>query len=469
MDDPLALADRQQWAASQFATADLGDQRRTRRLLKLATSMAGNSSGSIPQQTGSGADMKAAYRLFTSGQVTHAAVCRPHFEQTRQAASQLPLVFLLQDTTTLNFTSHAHCQGLGSIGSGPHQRGLHQQNVLAVDPVTRRPLGLMYQRHHRRTDRPAGWRQKRFARRSVPLKQRESYWWIAAIRAIGRPPQGVRWVHVGDRGEDLFGVYDQARRHDSDWLIRVSQDRRILTKQGPDHLLAYARRLPCRIQQMVTVRRGPTRAPEQVQVHVGAAEVQLRPSRNEPGYRGSKPVACWVVRVWEPTPPPGAEPLEWVLCTSLSCATDEDLAFVAQGYSLRWMVEELHKCEKTGCKVEERRLEHTDRLEPLIGLLSILAVWLLQLKFVARDQPKRPAKEVFDEPMVQVMARYLKRSARGLTVGDFWRGIGLLGGHPGRKGDGPIGWLRAWRGWQSFQLIMLGAELSAERRPRGCG
>ena len=64
--------------------------------------------------------------------------------------------------------------------------------------------------------------------------------------------------------------------------------------------------------------------------------------------------------------------------------------------------------------------------------------------------------------MVRVMARYLRRPAGTLSVGDFWRGMGRLGGHPGRKRGGPVGWLRAWRGWQSFQLIMLGAQLNSE-------
>jgi hypothetical protein len=133
------------------------------------------------------------------------------------------------------------------------------------------------------------------------------------------------------------------------------------------------------------------------------------------------------------------------------------------------MIEEFHKCQKTGCQVEMRRLEDTDRLEPLIGLLSVLAVCLLQLKFVARDNPDTPASDLFDESTVGVMARYLKCSAATLSVAQFWRGIGRLGGHPGRKGDGPLGWLRAWRGWQSFQLIMLGAELTSTQGPEKCG
>ncbi|MEX0776712.1 MAG: IS4 family transposase [Phycisphaeraceae bacterium] len=350
MEGTLALADRERWAQAQFSAADLGDHRRTRRLVKLAAMMAGNTSGSIPQQTGGGADMKAAYRLFDAQGVTHTAVCQPHFDQTRLAAGQVPMVFLLQDTTVLNFTTHRVCQGLGPIGEGGTLRGLHQPNVLAADPATRRPLGLMYQRHHLRTDRPKGSHADRSGRRAVPLAERESYWWIAAIGSIGKPPAGVQWVHVGDRGEDLLGVYDQARQQGTDWLIRVCQDRRILTPTGEDRLLPYARSLPARIRQTITIRRRPAGVPQEVTVCVSGGAVQLRPSRNEPCYRTSAPVSCWMVRVWEENPPAGSAPLEWVLCTSMDCTSDRMLGFAAQGYGLRWMFEEFHKCEKTGCQ-----------------------------------------------------------------------------------------------------------------------
>lgn len=259
MEGTYVLAQREQWAWEQFASADLGDARRTRRLVKLAEQMAGNSSGTIPQQTSFVADMKAAYRLFAAEDVTHDAVCQPHWQQTRARAGNLPMAFLVQDTTELNFTSHLHCEGLGPIGSSSYLQGLHQQNVLAVDPQTRRPLGLMYQRHHRRQSRPPGHSNDRTATRKVPLKERESYWWIEAIKAIGSPPPGVRWVHMGDRGEDIFGVYDEAQRWGTDWLIRIGKDRRINTAGGPNSLFAHARQMPCTAQHTLEVRRNPNR------------------------------------------------------------------------------------------------------------------------------------------------------------------------------------------------------------------
>ncbi len=189
MEGPGTSAERAAWAAAQFETADLGDRRRTRRPVRLATQMAGHSSGSIPQQTGNAADLKAAYRLFAEQDVTHAAICNPHFAQTRAAAGQRPLVFLVQDTTELNFSNQVHCAGLGPMGRGGQERwGLHQQNVLAVDPQTRRPLGLLYQQQHRWTKR--GRDHDRGAQRRLPLKQRASHGWVQAIEASGRPPGG---------------------------------------------------------------------------------------------------------------------------------------------------------------------------------------------------------------------------------------------------------------------------------------
>ena len=466
MEDRIGLSEPQAWALDQFGTVELGDARRTRRLVKLAGQMVVNSSGSIPQQTGQGADMKAAYRLFAGERVTHEAICRPHLEQTRAAASHGPLVFLVQDSTQLNFTTHAHCAGLGPIGRG-EMRGLHQQNVLAVDPTSRRPLGLMYQKHPRRAVR--GPDHDRAAKRKVALAERESHWWIEAIRCIGSPPLAVRWVHVGDRGEDLFGVYDECRRQGSDWLIRAAHERKVMTPAGSDHLMGYARSFPCVARRSLEVRDANRNKTRQATLSVGAGAVTLIPTRFDPAYSGRDPIACWVVRVWEPHPPGGVKPLEWILLTSLVCETAQMALFAARGYSLRWLIEEFHKCEKTGCQVESRRLESLERLEPLIGLLSVLAVWLLKLKYVSRDDPEQPAGELFDEQMVAVMARYLKRPAADLTVAAFWRGIGRLGGHPGRKCDGPLGWLRAWRGWQSFQLILLGARLSAEADDQKCG
>ena len=462
----VSFTQREVWAEQEFGQAQLGDRRRNKRLIKTAVQMAANSSASIPRQAGARADMKAIYRLFAEPDVTHEAVCAPHFAATRAATEAYPLVFLIQDSTQLNFTAHPTCEGLGPIGRGA-MRGLHQQNVLAVTPDHRQPLGLMYQAHPRRPQR--GSSHNRNAKRKVPVEQRESHWWIEAIRTIGPAPSGTRFVHVGDRAEDLFGVYDACVSQGVDWLIRAAVNRNIETPADRAHLFDYARQLPAMAGKQLTVAGHAKRPPREARLQVAAAPVQLLPPRSEAAYRHHSPIDAWVVRVWEPDPPKGCKRLEWILLTSLRCDTSEAMLFAAEGYAARWIIEELHKSEKTGCQVEARRLSSVDRLEPLIGVLSILSVWLLQLKYAARENPEKPAREQFDAETVEVMARYLKKPAATLTIGQFWSGIGRLGGHMGRKCDGPIGWLRAWRGWQSFQLILVGASLYAATHGEKCG
>jgi len=462
MDGPIEITDGARWAEEQFCVSELGDVRRSRRLVKLGRQMAGNSSGTIPQQTGRSADMKAAYRLFVQQAVTHEAICTPHWQGTRRQAGQLPMALLVQDTMELNFTRHTRTRGLAPIGNGMG-RGLHQQDVLAVDPVQKVPLGLMYQRHHRRQEVPAG--ETRTKRRLRPLAERESFWLVEAIRRIGSAPPGACWVHVLDRGGDTFAIYDAVRETQTDFIVRAAQDRRITRKGNHDYLFDYARSLsPLGVRELTVRVRGSS--PRKARLKIAAGTVQLLPSFQEPELRHRPPVSCQVVRVWEDDPACHTEGLEWILLTSLPTESFDQATRIAEGYRLRWLVEEFHKSEKTGCRVEERQLRDTDRLEPLIGLLSVLAVRLLQLKFIAREDPDRPARDVFGDEAATVMRWYLRRKNTSqthpacLTVGMFWRGIGRLGGHPGRKGDGPLGWLRAWRGWQDFQLILLGATLS---------
>ena len=73
--------------------------------------------------------------------------------------------------------------------------------------------------------------------------------------------------------------------------------------------------------------------------------------------RGGPRLRVSVVRVWESDPPPGVEPLEWVLVTSLVVTDAADALQIIAYYEKRWIIEEYHKCLKTGCAMEARQLE----------------------------------------------------------------------------------------------------------------
>ena len=89
----------QQWAEELFGQVGLGDQRRTERVVW----MAARPMGSLPQQMGDWRGLKAAYRLLDNAAVSHEALSRPHWEQTRQQASmEGQTVLMVSDITEVN-------------------------------------------------------------------------------------------------------------------------------------------------------------------------------------------------------------------------------------------------------------------------------------------------------------------------------------------------------------------------------
>jgi hypothetical protein len=139
-------------------------------------------------------------------------------------------------------------------------------------------------------------------------------------------------------------------------------------------------------------------------------------------------VTVWVIRVWEEQAPDGEEPLEWILLTSVPTTTLEQTWERVDWYQCRWLVEDYHQCLKSGCRIEERQLQSGDGLMRLLGLVSPLAVRLLQVRALAREEPERPANAVIDPLMLAVLAQRTGQSPATMTVGTFWTEVARLGG-----------------------------------------
>ena len=171
------------------------------------------------------------------------------------------------------------------------------------------------------------------------------------------------------------------------------------------------------------------------------------------------PIPMWVVWVREVDAPEGVDPIEWVLYTSLPVASLEDAMVIVRYYEKRWLIEEWHKVLKTGLRVEDRQLKTSKRLEAMMGLMSVAAVRLFQLKGEARTAPERPAEQVVPPKYVSALKAVRKLgSSIQLTVGQFFRELAKLGGFLGRRRDGEPGWITIWRGWDKLQTMIRGAE-----------
>lgn len=451
-----------EWAQQQFGQAELGDVRRTRRAVKVAAKMARHSAGSIPDQMGQWSETKAAYRLFAEPDVTFEKLVQPHWVQTRQAAATRPVVLMVQDGSQLDYTHHRSVEGLMPIGDGLGM-GLMLHSVLAVDPTgggsgVAEVLGLAHQRVWRRRRVPKG--ETRTQRKA---KQTQARVWLDAVSAVGSPDtEGARWIHVCDREADNFDFYDACRKSGAGFLVRASQDRRAALghqAEAPQGcLLTLARSLPAMGSKRLYVRRRPTSEPGWRTLQVAAAAVTVFPPWLD--RQRLQPLRCWVVRVWDDAP--GREPIEWVLICSEPVEDVDTAMRMAEWYSCRWLIEEYHKCLKSGCRVESRQLEDLRGLEALIGMLAIVAVRLLQLKQQAQMAPDRLASEVVSGEHVRMLARYWKRPAATMTVYEFWRRTAMLGGFLARKHDGEPGWQTLWKGWQKLDLMTMGASIMRE-------
>ena len=175
-------------------------------------------------------------------------------------------------------------------------------------------------------------------------------------------------------------------------------------------------------------------------------------------------MTVWVIRVWEEQAPEGEEPLEWIRFPSVPTTTLEQAWQRVEWYRYRWLVEDYHQCLKSGCRLEHRQLQTVDGLVRLLGLLSPLAVRLLQVRAVAREDPERPAQQVIEPLMLAVLAQRSGHSPATMTLGTFWTEVARLGGYLARSHDGPPGWRTIWKGWLSLQTLLEGVHLAFHLR-----
>jgi hypothetical protein len=444
------------WAEQQFGSARLGDERRTRRVVTMASAMVAHPSASLPQQLAEWSDLKAAYRLLDTTEVTHAALLEAHWEQTRAAARQAHVVLLVQDTTEVDFTAHAKTRGLGPIGNGAGA-GILVQSVLAIEPTTRQVLGLAAQEPFLRQAAPRG---ESCAQRRK--RERESQVWLRAIEQVGGPPGGVCWVQVGDRYADMWGFFTTCAQQGCDFLVRAAQDRRVQPtppKGAGSHLFAALPHLAEWDSREVEVPAQHGRPKRTARLAISGGPLTLLPPRQP---SGQQPVRLWVIWVREiGAPPDGGDALEWVLLTSVPTADAEAAWERVAWYRCRWLVEEYHHCLKTGCGLERRQLREAVRLERVLGLLAPMAVYLLQLRDLARVQPQRLAREALPAELVQVVAYLAQVSVESLTFDAFWTTVARQGGYLGRATDPPPGWKALWAGWRQIQTLLEGVRLAA--------
>ncbi len=467
--------DAEAWAESEFRGTPGLNARLQSRLVQTAAALATRPQGTLPHRF-EWAELKGAYRLVHAVSNPD-AVQEVHRRRTRERMAAIPTpILIIHDTTQLDFSTHrAVADQLGPIGDGAAvARGFLQHNSLAVDPAGSQLLGLIHQQTFLRAPRPEGETRAARYRRT----DRESRAWTRGIEAVGRPAAGRPWVHVGDRGADFFGAMATARRWQTHFLVRLAHNRKSQAASpdgggDPDtHLLDAARRVEATTTATVEVASRGGRPGRRATVKLGAVRLSIRPTRADPLWRAEPPVTLTVVRIWEEAPPPGAEPLEWVLGTDLEDVSPAALVRYQSWYEWRWRtMEEYHKVQKTGCRIEDLRFETRERLQAAIALISVVAVRMLSLRWARESCPDAPAAAIASDQEIQAV-QAARPGQPVVTARQFVDRVAGLGGFLGRRSDGRPGWQALWRGYQRLADILLGLQLANQPQltgPPSCG
>ena len=460
---------------AMFGHAQLGDTRRTERLVDTFDQLCRHPGGTLPDKLSSPADLKGLYRLCDCPAVTHAELTAALRSYTLDRIAKHPgSVLVVHDDTELDYTTLASlADNLGQIGRG-HRSGYICHNVLALDADTGEVLGLLDQVLHCRDRVP----EKEPLNAKRERATRESRLWLTGTAHLPALPQ---LIDVADQGADTFEFLEHETRSGRRFVIRIGKTRKVHAGHEASgdiqYLKPYAQSLPelGRFTMDVQPQKGwsadrksdrQTRQPAEFALRGGP--VMLLPPHAKHGEHGNDPLPLHVVLVSETNPPEGEEPIEWLLLTNEPVRTFQDAWRIVTWYERRWVVEEYHKTLKTGCQIEDMQFTAIERLQPAIALLSAVALTLLNLRDASRrsDAHTRPATTMFAAEYVEALSMWRHGKLRTFTIHEFFFALARLGGHQNRKRDHRPGWLILWRGWTKLQLLVDGFVAGQRKR---CG
>ena len=450
------------WAA--IGTLPLGDVRRNARIRQVIAGLCERPAGTITQVFEQPGEAKAVYRLLARSSQWQAPLAQALRQGCLARVAKQNLILAIQDTTHLDFAA--------SPVNGEGGFWLHSLLAATPDGV---PLGVLHQRFWQRDPTTTGVRHQR-RQRSLPEK--ESQRWLDALEGVGGDdwPASTHVIVVGDRENDIFEYFAAPRPVACDLLVRgahpLSSRCELRRVAGPEgNLWQAVAATAVADERLVVLPRRPERSLRQARLQLRFRPVRVRPPKHGPRPEPAS-VTLWVVAVEETQPPAGETPLSWVLLTTRPVDSVDRAWECVDFYCRRWLIERFHYTLKSGCKIEASQLRDAAALRALTTLFCYVAWRLLWLTYLGRTLPNELATLAFTtlEWQTLLRLRFPKRDwSTPPTLGETVALVARLGGHLGRRGDGPPGVKVLWRGLTRLQDIVIGVLLVTDPSHRDVG
>ena len=459
-----ALKDRS-WVEAETAGLDFGDERLEERLRKMLGDFGAQPGASIPQASGDWAATKGAYRCLDHEEVEAEQVLWAHRQATLERARGQSVVLAVQDTTTLNFSTHPQTVGLGPVSNNRDKTlGLLLHSTLALNEEGA-ALGLLEKRLWARDPKHFHTRPKG-ERNRLSVEHKESVKWLHSLEATVAAAHAVvdtQWINIGDREADSYDLFWRLveLRADEDLgpaaarvelLIRSQHNRALSAEQ--ERLFGHLASLPVRGHYRFIVPRQPGHKAREATLTLRWAPVSVPPPPDQVKHQArSAPLHLWAILAEEETSLPGQPPICWRLLSTLPVEEATTAVLQVRRYSHRWEIEVFHKILKSGSKAEERQLENTKRLERCLILDMITAWRTLALSKAGRGAHcQQPVSPWLTESQWKALWCHIHQRTDPPeippTTGQAVRWVAQLGGFLGRKSDGHPGVMTLWRGLQ---------------------
>ena len=461
------------WIENEYNTMDLGDNRLNARAKLLLKQFSNKPMESIPASCKSWSETKAAYRFFDNQAVNAKKIIKPHRIATLNRIKQHPIVLLIQDTTTLNYSGQVQREDIGPLQQD-NVRGLFLHPTFAITPG-KECLGIIDYEQWAREKLAHETPKERSARnRQRPIKDKESYRWIRGYKKAKKLAEKIsdtQFVYIADREGDIYDLYQEANKEfnqsAADWIIRATYDRAVLDENSAkkrSNMKKVTIESPSVGIIKFTVASSKKRKKREVTQHIFTKEVMLYPPR-EKAKKDVRPIKITVIVATEQNPPAGEDAIEWVLLTSIPVCNLEEAVKIIQWYLCRWQIEIFFKILKSGCKIEKLQLNNKERFDPCLALYLVIAWRILFLTMLGRASPNLNSECVFDLEEWQTVYIMIHRKRPPITappLNVMLKMIAQLGGFLGRKGDGDPGPGVMWKGLSNMHEHVKARQILGE-------
>ena len=438
------------WAEEEFGETDLGDLRRTDRLVQIASKIVSSPESSLPSALCSEADNKACYRFMQNESFDFCDIILGPLENCWNKIKETPRAILVQDTSLLNYDSKKCTLGLGQIGSKNDKsfQGIVMHWTLALTPLGE-PLGIADLQLWTREKNPR--KISLSAHQKKPIEEKESMKWIQAVESIYDNVGDCDPVWVTDREGDVYEHINTVISRGYNFVVRCNNDRIIGEEEGL--LKERIRSAPILSRQKLEINVNKKKL--ELSVNIQVCECELIAGRKINSYEGCKDHHISVVRVSDDD-----GYFEWILLTSLDINSVEEALEVISIYKNRWKIEEIHKTLKSGFRAEQLTLNSSFKLQKAIALLLPCAIEVYRMLQKQKREPENLASSVLTKTNIKILCKLNKRKSDYIpTYKEAWLWIGYLGGFRGSKNSAPPGQITFWRGWRKLMDMTKGAEL----------